>query len=342
MCRKSCSVPVLVLVLSLVCSPATQAGEGPPLPDLVEADTSNLAMPAIVTGQLRRWKDLVASGKGMMVAKLRQGGATQIVVFPGANYSLSGLRLGDDSYLCFESVDQFCEYQRSIGAGVLYSDGSGLLSAEPGHEALFSEEERRMLRLDDPLGDERDLDALKKARAGKVGDPAFDWIRSGTLYHVRDSGYQYRAADGRFASVFGDPRKVAAMICEEIHDARKMDSFVRNQLPEVLFRLLGDSDVSAAVLTRSYIDRRLADVRERGDRVRDSAKDNELLERFVSGEPLVMVDGLWWRLAMYVLNADGSVERWDAEGSVSHFNIATIRRTEELPAGSIGNVIVRR
>ncbi|HLP02992.1 MAG TPA: hypothetical protein VK163_13265 [Opitutaceae bacterium] len=271
------------------------------------------------------------SGKGVAVAKLRQDGVARVVLFAGANVVSQASSIAVNARLRFDSVEQLYGFLRVVGAGVSLQDGGAGLGDDAGIVERFTSEERALLRLDGVLADERDLEQLQARRSSRVTEPIFDWIRSGVLYWVSRHGYQYRSSDGRLSYLSGDPGRVAALISAEFHDARRSEAFVRDQLPDVMARLLGPRGATA--VTASFLERRSAAARG-GKRGRPTAGD-DLLAKHVSSGPLVVSDGHVWSLTMPVLNADGSIERWEADGVVSHFTITTLRRTQVAPAGSV-------
>lgn len=275
------------------------------VPASISSDESSLTWADVPPERIAQWRELAVSGKGVAVAKLRGEGRVQVVLFSGTNVVPWASRVASGATLRFDSAEELAAFLRAVGAGVRLSSGG--LKDDAGIVEPFSEEERCLLRLDDPLEGERDQELPGTRRAARVDDPEFDWIKRGTLSWVSERGYLYLAADGRSMFVSGDPAKVAALVRAELYDVQRLDALVRERLPEVMLRLLGNRD--AFILSRSYLERRVAVLGECGERPETVAADGELLAKHVAVEPLVQIDGRRWTLTMPVLNADGSVEQ---------------------------------
>jgi hypothetical protein len=138
--------------------------------------------------------------------------------------------------------------------------------------------------------------------------------------------------------VSGDPVKVQAIFREEFNDVRQIHEFVQSRLPHVALYMLGKRE--AYIITRSYLERRAAVPKERWPasvQPEELRASEALLQRYViDGSPVRMIaDMNGWTLTMPVANGDGSIERWEMDGTISPVTITTMRQTVCEMSGSV-------
>ena len=317
----------------------TLAAEPQPPPTVATASKPLLAWADIPAARLAAWRELALSGKGVAVVKLRQGECGQVMLSHVTNFAFPASSVRTEPALRFASAEDLAAFLRAVGAGVGLSDGSWQLVDDTGIVERFTPEEKRLLRLDDPLGYDGEPEPLRSDATSEVTAPEFAWVHRGTLQWGRSCGFQYRTTAGRLALVSGDPVMVAAAIRAELSDEQLLDALVREQLPAIFLRLLADQD--AVIITRAYFDRWSAATQTRGGDPAAAAAASELLARHMAAGTLVTSDRHRWSLSMPVLRTDCSIERWDAEGRVSHFEIVTLRKVVVAPGGSVPFVQVR-
>ena len=290
---------------------------------------------------LDRWRTLARSGKGVFAAKLRQDFRVRVALFPGTNRMLSATEAAKYATVWFDSVDQVSDFLRVTRTGINLGDGGHSLTDDAGILQPFTDDEKQKLRMGDPLRDPLSMAAPHAVRGRKVDFPLFNWVRRGTLYWLDDQQigvFQYRTSDGVMSIVSGDPVKVQALIQAELYDDRQMLEFVQSRLPHVALYMLGKRE--AYIITRSYLERRAAVSKDRwpaGVQPEELRASEALLQRYViDGSPVRMITEMnGWTLTMPVTNGDGSIERWEMDGTISPVTITTMRQTICEMSGSV-------
>ena len=290
---------------------------------------------------LDRWRKLARSGKGVFAAKLKHPFSARVALFSGSNGTQSTAGVAKTATVWFDSVDQVCDFLRATKTGINLGDGGHALSDDAGILQPFTDAEKLKLRMGDPLRDPLSMAAPHAVRGRKVDFPLFNWVRLGTLYWLDDQRigvFQYRTSDGVMSIVSGDPVKVQAVVREEFNDVRQMHEFVQSRLPHVALYMLGKRE--AYIITRSYLERRAAVPKERWPasvQPEELRASEALLQRYViDGSPVRMIaDMNGWTLTMPVTNGDGSIERWEMDGTISPVTITTMRQTVCEMSGSV-------
>jgi hypothetical protein len=290
---------------------------------------------------LDRWRKLARSGKGVFAAKLKHPFSARVALFAGTNGTLTTSQAAKHATLWFDSVDQVCDFLRVTRTGINLGDGGHSLTDDAGVLQPFTDAEKQKLRMGDPLRDPISMAAPNAVRGRKVDFPLFNWVRLGTLYWLDDQRigvFQYRTSDGAMSIVSGDPVKVQAIFREEFNDVRQIHEFVQSRLPHVALYMLGKRE--AYIITRSYLERRAAVPKERWPasvQPEELRASEALLQRYViDGSPVRMIaDMNGWTLTMPVANGDGSIERWEMDGTISPVTITTMRQTVCEMSGSV-------
>ena len=290
---------------------------------------------------LERWRKLARSGKGVFAAKLKHPFSARVALFAGTNGGATASGVAQTAPLWFDSVDQVCDFLRVTRTGINLGDGGHSLTDDAGILQPFTDDEKQKLRMGDPLRDPLSMAAPHAVRGRKVDFPLFNWVRRGTLYWLDDQQigvFQYRTSDGVMSIVSGDPVKVQALIQAEINDDRQMREFVQSRLPHVALYFFGKRE--AYIITRSYLERRAAVSKDRwpaGVQPEELRASEALLQRYViDGSPVRMITEMnGWTLTMPVTNGDGSIERWEMDGTISPVTITTMRQTICEMSGSV-------
>jgi hypothetical protein len=290
---------------------------------------------------LDRWRKLARSGKGVFAAKLKQDFRVRVALFAGTNRGLSASEAAKYATVWFDSVDQVCDFLRATKTGINLGDGGHGLADDAGILQPFTDAEKQKLRMGDPLRDPVSMAHPNAVRGRKVDFPLFNWVRLGTLYWLDDQRigvFQYRTSDGVMSVVSGDPVKVQAIFQEEFNDDRQMREFVDSRLPHVALYFFGKRE--ACIITRSYLERRAAVSQERwpaGAQPEELRASEALLQKYViDGSPVRMITEMnGWTLTMPVTNGDGSIERWEMDGTICPITITTMRQTVCEMSGSV-------
>jgi hypothetical protein len=290
---------------------------------------------------LDRWRKLARSGKGVFAAKLKHPFSARVALFAGSNGTQSAAGVAKTATVWFDSVDQVSDFLRAARSGIVLGDGGHSLTDDAGILQPFTDAEKLKLRMGDPLRDPLSMAAPHAVRGRKVDFPLFNWVRLGTLYWLDDQRigvFQYRTSDGAMSIVSGDPVKVQAIFREEFNDVRQMHEFVQSRLPHVALYMLGKRE--AYIITRSYLERRAAVSKDRWPasvQPEELRASEALLQRYViDGSPVRMITEMnGWTLTMPVTNGDGSIERWEMDGTISPITITTMRQTICEMSGSV-------
>ena len=295
------------------------------------------------------WKEISASAKGLLVAKISQEGRVRFVFTNKTNYGARPSFLAT-SIFRFDSVDEAARFlQANPPKAALFAATVGSFIKDPGFLLVITDEEKRKLGIaeDDSPGTQIAANERKpdEIHAKKVDFPLFDWVKHGSLYWLDKLGegaFQYRSQDGGLSILSGDIAKAQAMIRAEINDEQKTREFLRTRFPHVALYFFGKRE--AYIVSRSYLEQRDALPKDRwpaGVQQEEIERSAALLQRHAVDATPLKFDGEKWKLEMNVTNRVGSIERWGMDGDVFPFSIANLRQTVAEKPGSVVPLPVR-
>ena len=155
----------------------------------------------------------------------------------------------------------------------------------------------------------------------------FSWLHRGALFYVvfergGEGVYIYRTHSGHPITVTGSISGLSEMIRQELKDEESAKRIALDQLPYLLSDMLGpkDSLVLDEGYSRSFDTTTLA---------------HTALLKYPKKADITFDANHRWKLCFYVTPGNGSIERWDADGSLLPFSIDQLKRATVEKNGTL-------
>ena len=161
----------------------------------------------------------------------------------------------------------------------------------------------------------------------------FSWLQRGLLFHRsiqhRKGYFLYCGKDGYLKEVRSNSQ-FSAMIREEVEGRDAVLVFIREKLPHVFYGFM--SPENAFVISSEYLNYRRSLEPELWEGV-EVRRSLVFLSKFLPSKPVVGETNWSWKF--YTTLSDGSIEKWELNGTIQPFSIESSVKTTVEKAGAV-------